>query len=291
MATSRFSGPLLLALVSLIWAFSFGMIKRWLGGLDSTAVSVLRVGFALLVFLPLLRLNAVRAPERFKLLLIGALQFGLMYVLYLRAFQYLRAYEVVLFTIFTPLYVALANHWTGHGKGSRIYLAVALATVGAGVVVWSSPSSRELLKGFGLMQVSNLCFAAGQIAYRQWRANHPELRDQHVFGWLYLGAVLLAGGYSSLMTDWSAFRPSATQWLVLAYLGIIASGLGFFWWNVGATRVKGATLAVFNNAKLPLGVACSLLIYREPVDVPRLVIGGGLVLAAILIAERAPTAA
>ena len=32
-----------------------------------------------------------------------------MYVLYLRAYSYLQAYEIVLFTIFTPVYVALLD--------------------------------------------------------------------------------------------------------------------------------------------------------------------------------------
>ncbi|MFM7261548.1 MAG: hypothetical protein ACKO3W_13190, partial [bacterium] len=46
------------------------------------------------------------------------------------------------------------------------------------------------------------------------------------------------------------------QWLTLIYLGVGASGVGFFLWNVGATKVAPATLAVMNNAKVPLGVAC-----------------------------------
>ena len=44
----------LLILVSLIWAFSFGLIKRFLGGVDSTFVTAIRLALALLVFLPLL---------------------------------------------------------------------------------------------------------------------------------------------------------------------------------------------------------------------------------------------
>ena len=46
---------LLLLLASLVWAFSFGLIKDQLAGLDPTAVAVLRLLCALLVFLPFLR--------------------------------------------------------------------------------------------------------------------------------------------------------------------------------------------------------------------------------------------
>ena len=48
--------PLLL-LVSLLWAFSFSLIKRHLGGLDSSFVAAVRLGLALLVFLPFVRLR------------------------------------------------------------------------------------------------------------------------------------------------------------------------------------------------------------------------------------------
>jgi drug/metabolite transporter (DMT)-like permease len=59
----------------------------------------------------------------------------------------------------------------------------------------------------------------------------------------------------------------------------------FFWWNVGATRVNTGTLAAFNNAKIPLGVACSLVFFGERTDIPRLLIGGVLMAAGVLIAE------
>ena len=45
-----------LVIVSLIWAFSFGLIKTYLVGLDPFVVSGIRIGIALLVFLPFLRL-------------------------------------------------------------------------------------------------------------------------------------------------------------------------------------------------------------------------------------------
>jgi drug/metabolite transporter (DMT)-like permease len=69
----------------------------------------------------------------------------------------------------------------------------------------------------------------------------------------------------------------------LLYLGLIASGLGFFLWNRGATRVDAGTLAVMNNAKIPLAVACSLLFFGESPDANmlRLAISAGFFAAAL----------
>ncbi len=50
--------------------------------------------------------------------------------------------------------------------------------------------------------------------------------------------------------------------------------------------LRPGTLAVFNNAKVPLGVACSLMFFQETADTPRLLGGLTLLAAAIWLAER-----
>ncbi len=276
----------LLLIVSLIWAFSFGLIKGRLAGLDPTAVAVLRLALAAAVFIPFLRLKAFSPRLSLAYAAIGAVQFGAMYVLYLRAFAHLQAYEVALFTIFTPVYLALLDAAVGRRFQPRHLAAAFLSVVGAGLVIWNAAPGSDVTTGFLLVQGSNLCFAAGQLAYKRLRAANPAGRDRELFGLLYVGALLATGLFSVFTTDWPAFRPTETQWLVLAYLGVLASGLCFFWWNLGATRVNTGTLAAFNNAKVPLGVACSLLFFGESADLPRLIASLVILGAAIWIAER-----
>ncbi len=275
-----------LLLVSLVWAFSFGLIKGRLGGLDPTAVSVVRLVLAAFVFLPFLRLRALPVRLSLAYAAIGAVQFGGMYVLYLRAFAHLQAYEVALFTILTPVYLALLAALADRRWHLHHLAAAALSVAGAGLVVWQAAPGSGVATGFLLVQGSNLCFAAGQLAYKRLRAAYPSGRDRDLFALLYVGAVVATAACSGLATDWGVFRPTANQWLVLAYLGVLASGLCFFWWNLGATRVNTGTLAVFNNAKVPLGVACSLLFFGERADPLRL--GASLLLlgAAVWLAER-----
>ncbi len=94
---------LALLVVSLLWAFSFGLIKGNLVGLDANFIAAARIGIAALVFLPFLRLKQVTRPLALRLLGIGALQFGVMYIAYNYSFKYLSAYEVALFTIFSTM--------------------------------------------------------------------------------------------------------------------------------------------------------------------------------------------
>ena len=279
-----------LLLVSFIWAFSFGLIKGKLGGLDPVAVAFVRMAVAALIFLPFLKPRALSMRSSFRLAVVGAAQFGMMYILYLHAFAYLQAHEIALFTIFTPLYLTLMDALLERRWRMRYLLAGALAVAGGAVVYWQRVETAGLVKGFLLVQVSNLCFAAGQLFYRRLRRRFPDdLQDHQVFAWLALGASLATGLASLLVTPWSHFAPSLEQWGVLLYLGAIASGLGFFLWNLGATQVNAGTLSVFNNLKIPLGIGCSLLFFNEQADLLRLVASLALFSLAVWVVESKNT--
>ena len=276
-----------LLLVSFIWAFSFGLIKNQLAGLDSTAVAVVRIALSALVFLPLLKPSLATPRQRFALCAVGALQFGLMYLLYLRAFHYLQSFEIALFTITTPFYLLLLDALFRRRFERAFWLAALLSIVGAAVIVWKKDAANvSSLTGLGLIQTSNICFAAGQLAYRRIREGMTKTPDFSVFGWLYLGAVAATGATSFAVGSWSNFHPSLSQWAVLIYLGVLSSGLCFFWWNRGATLVNAGTLAAMNNAKVPLGVACSLLFFGEHANWARLAVGGSLLAVAVYLAEQ-----
>lgn len=281
----------LLFLVSFVWAFSFGLIKDRLAGIDATAVATLRLALALVVFAPFLRKCRVSPRIHARLAAIGALQFGVMYLLYLRSYAYLEAYEVALFTITTPLFVALLEAALQRRFVLFHALAAVLSVAGAGVVLWHRINSHATLVGILLVQASNFCFAAGQVAWRRIRAKVDRgVSDAAMFAVLYVGAFAASAVWSAFTTDWAALRLTWPQAATLGYLGVLASGLCFFWWNIGATRVNAGTLAAFNNAKIPLAVACSLLFFGEHASLPRLLAGGALMAAGVAVAERRPAA-
>ncbi len=275
-----------LILTSLVWAFSYGLIKGQLTGIDSTALTVMRLLCAAIVFLPFLRIKLIPKRNAWRLVFIGAVQFGIMYALYLRAYDYLKAYEVVLFTIFTPIYIALLDAALERRWEWRHLLAAVLAIVGGGIIHWKNAPSSDLAIGFIVMQFSNLCFAVGQIAWRRERLRIPKVRDSQVFALLYVGGVAAALIASLFSTDWLNLRLTLNQVGVILYLGVIASGFGFFWWNLGATRVNAGTLAVMNNAKIPVGIVVSILVFNESADGPRLLMCGLIMLIAVGLAEN-----
>jgi len=133
------------------------------------------------------------------------------------------------------------------------------------------------------VQASNACFAVGQVLYRRLPDGAPGWRDRDVFAWLYLGGAAAALLAMMLGTGLPELDLGRGQLLVLLYLGLLASGVGFFLWNVGARRVSAGLLAVFNNVKVPLAVAVSLVFFREQADLLRLALGGAIILLALAL--------
>lgn len=273
-----------LLLVSLIWAFSFGLIKRHLAGVDSTFVAATRLGLSLLVFLPFLRLRHLDARAIASLAGIGAIQFGVMYLAYIESFHFLQAYEAALFTITTPIFVTLFADALDRRFRPWALAAALLAVAGTAVVVLRATQLQLTLTGLLLVQLSNAAFAVGQVLYRQWRAARPEVPDHHVFALLYAGAFVIAG--AGMATRDISVTLGNAQLLTLLYLGVLASGAGFFLWNLGATRVGTGQLAVMNNAKVPLGVTVALLCFGEQANLPALAASGVVLGAAVWLAGR-----
>lgn len=279
-----------LIVTSLLWAFSFGLIRHHLGHVDPRFVALSRLTLAALVFLPWLRMRGL--PLRFilSLCLLGALQFGLMYLLYLFAFRTLQAYEVAVLTISTPIWVCLCDNLLGRTFPLRPLLAAALACVGTAVVLGANGFVQAPWQGILLMQASNACFALGQVIYRRMRASQSEHAERSLFGWIYVGACLSVLPFAVSTLPNAFTQLTLRESSVLIYLGIVASGIGFFLWNHGATEVRTSTLAVMNNAKTPLGIVVSLTCFGESVHLGRLLLGGATMLVAALYAQRQESA-
>jgi drug/metabolite transporter (DMT)-like permease len=136
--------------------------------------------------------------------------------------------------------------------------------------------------GLLLVQAANMCFATGQVTYKRLMINN-KLDHKTVFGWFFIGALIVATVCFVLFGNTDKLPSTPIQWGVLIYLGIVASGLGYFGWNKGATLVNVGALAAMNNLLIPAGIVVNVLIWNTEADVLRLSIGAGIILAALLL--------
>jgi len=181
-----------LILVTLLWAFSFSLIGEYLAGsVDAYAAVAIRMLLAATLFSPILlfthaqQQSAFKKYIPFKLMSIGAVQIGIMYILLYHAFLYLSVAEVLLFTIFTPLYITLLDEFVLNRKPlpKVWWLAVILSIVGAGIIRYQDLSTNFLL-GFALVQGANIAFALGQVAYKRLELGSARTQVS-LYGWVF----------------------------------------------------------------------------------------------------------
>lgn len=289
---------------------------------DNYFIILVRFGLAFIVFLPFLlpfscfnhasneekkqvqnlesktAKNSITPRLKLSLIAIGAVQIGLMYICYYRSFAYLQIHEVALFTIFTPFYVSLFYDICSK-KFHALYLAsIALSVLGA-YVIKAGEISGDFLAGFLWIQGANACFGIGQSAYKYVMQTHAQksLKQAHfkqesfqresfkqarVFGYFYLGALCVGLPSFLLFGDTNALPKEPHQCAILLYLGVVASGLGYFLWNKGACKVNSGILAIMNNALIPIAIVANWLIWGQGVEnLARFLCGSALIVLSL----------
>ncbi|MCJ0974096.1 carboxylate/amino acid/amine transporter [Pseudomonas sp. PS1] len=273
-----------LVFVTLLWAYSFNLIGAHLAGqVDSYFAVLTRVLLAGAVFLPLTRWRGVAPGFIAGVTLVGALQFGVTYLCLYLSFNVLTVAEVLLFTVLTPLHVTLIDDAINRRFNPWALVAAAVAVLGAGIIRYDG-ITEDFLGGFLLMQLANFTFAAGQVGYKHLAHRYPsDIPLYRRFGYFFLGALVIVLPAWLLFGNPERLPSTSMQWGVLVWMGLLATALGQFCWNKGATLVDAGTLAVMNNMSVPVGLVLNLVIWGTETDLLLLTIGGLIILASLRI--------
>ncbi len=134
------------------------------------------------------------------------------------------------------------------------YLVTAAIAVLGAVFIKFAGINENFLVGFLVVQGADTITAIGQVGYKVVMEKRLEL-PQHTVFWLFLSRRSVCG-FSCFHVAGATQRNCLrhTSMGILLYLGLIASGLGYFMWNKGACMVNAGTLAVMNNVLVPAGL-------------------------------------
>lgn len=267
-----------LILATICFSLSFGLIKSQLVNLPSELVVFSRLFLASILFLPFLK--SANVKKHLIAFFVGIIQFGLMYLCFIKAFKYLQGNEVALLTTTTPIFVAIWSTLFG-ARFKFIYIVcILLSVLGAGIIVWQNLSFNEICRGVILMETSNCAFALGQVL---WKKLVNDTSAKYMSS-AYIGASLFV--LSLILTNHS-FNIISTitmpQILSILYLALIPTGIGFWLWNKGSVSVKYSTLAIMNNLKIPFAVLFSILLFQEKINLFNFIIGTSIIIIATII--------
>lgn len=258
---------LYLIIVSILWSFSFGIIKFGLTGVDSIFISFFRSLIAFIFFSSLTLYNIKKFSFDTKLIIIGAIQFGLMYVFYIQSYQYLPAYLIATFTITTPIFVVLFSQALMKESFSKNgILSIILVLIGSFMMRFNLANPLDYWFGFILIQCANMFFASGQIMFKKWHTENSDKDIVHNFSQMFFGATIVTSLFYFQTMDVKNIL-STTNLLSLIFLGLCSTGIGFLLWNIGATKVSNTRLAIMNNVVIPLAVLNSFFIFGEDINI------------------------
>jgi carboxylate/amino acid/amine transporter len=271
-----------LILVTILWAFSFSLIGEYLLFLDKYFLVFIRVFLSFLLFLPFMQFWGISLIFRVQLMFIGSVQIGVMYLFLYHSYNFLTVPEILLFTIFTPFYVTLIYDILSCRFHFLYLVGVGLAILGAFIMRYGNIGG-EFWAGFWLVQMANLCFALGQSVYKFVLKCNKDVVQWRVFGYFHLGALIIVAPAFWLLGDFEKIYPSLFQCVILAWLGLVASGIGYFLWNKGATTVDAGTLGIMNNALIPAGLIVNILIWNRVENYLTFTIGTTIILCSLIV--------
>ena len=276
----------LLIITTILWAFSFSLIGEYLAGsVDSYFSVLMRVGLAALVFLPFLRTRGQSLKTIVLYMLVGAMQLGIMYLFSFRAYVYLSVSEFLLFTVLTPLYITLIyDLMSGRRLRWSYAFSALLAVIGAGIIRYDQVTSH-FWTGLLLVQLSNISFAIGMVGYKRLMETRP-MPQHNAFAWFYMGAFMVAVVAWFMLGNAQKMPATTLQWGILVFLGVAASGVGYFMWNYGATQVDAGTLGIMNNMHVPAGLLVNLAIWHQQPHWPSFIIGAAVIVASLWVHRK-----
>lgn len=276
----------LLIITTILWAFSFSLIGEYLAGsVDSYFSVLMRVGLAALVFLPFLRTRGQSLKTIVLYMLVGAMQLGIMYLFSFRAYVYLSVSEFLLFTVLTPLYITLIyDLMSGRRLRWSYAFSALLAVIGAGIIRYDQVTSH-FWTGLLLVQLSNISFAIGMVGYKRLMETRP-MPQHNAFAWFYMGAFMVAVVAWFMLGNAQKMPATTLQWGILVFLGVAASGIGYFMWNYGATQVDAGTLGIMNNMHVPAGLLVNLAIWHQQPHWPSFIIGAAVIVASLWVHRK-----
>lgn len=244
---------LLMFVVPLIWSSNFVIGRVLVQHLPPFTITTARFGTALIILLAILKYKGLlKLPVREKIIPLALLGltgiFGFNTILYI-ALKYTTAVNSTIINSFNPVVVAvLSALWLKENPGLKQMLGLLLSFLGIVVIAtrgsWDILLSLSFNPGDILVFLNTFVWAFYTVMGRKIMSSMSPLE---MTAFANLAGVLFL--MPAMLYEWRGGIPALTpgQLLVLLYLAVFASVLGFLWWNKGVSEIGPARAAAFYN--------------------------------------------
>jgi drug/metabolite transporter (DMT)-like permease len=255
---------------------------------DVPVTSLLAVRFAAAAVVLALLLVLTRQPlvaargERWRLVFIGVLGYGVESALFFLALGRGTAATVTLLFYTYPVWVTVLSALFGIGMpGVLVGGSLVAAVAGAGVVVASSGGLDISGLGVAFALVSALTISFFLIALQVLIRRSPPLV---VSLWIAASAALAHGVYA-VASGTGRLPAWPEEWVALVAMGVLTSG-AFFFLFLGVRRLGAVRSSIIASLEPVAAALLALAFLGEPLR-PGVVVGGTLILGAAITASLA----
>lgn len=274
--------------VMVMWASSFIVIRAGGEHLSPGPMSLLRVGSAALVLLPLIIAGRVRLPSSRRVraaVVVWGVGWFAAYTIVLNASEVMiDAATAAMLVNIAPLIVAVVSGVLfGEGVSRRLLVGIAVAFGGIVLIAAATSTGRMAVSGVVLGVVAALLYAGSVLAQKQL-LNRVESTPMTVVGILAGAAACLPWGPELLREV--ADVPAGFVAAVI-YMGIFPTAIAFLLWGYALTRTPAGALTSSSLIVPGLTVVMAWVLLGETPP-PLAAVGGVLCLAGASFAV-APT--
>jgi drug/metabolite transporter (DMT)-like permease len=275
------------ALVSanLIWGAAPAATTAAQTNVDPLTIGAGRLGLAVLVFALLLRLRHERMATGREPAMLGLLGMTLYCVFHNYGLLFADATTTTLIGGAMPVLIAaLAVPVLGERLRGRqlVGLLLSMAGVAAIVLIGSGRSPQATLGGL-LPLASAVTFSLYAVRSRRsfgTASSLPIVAGATRYGFLFLlPGVAVEAALSGPPTV------TAMDAMLLLYLGVACSGLGFAIYGYAIVQLGAGRTAAFFNIRVISGVTLSMAMFGDALT-PARIVGGMLVLLGVAVASR-----
>jgi drug/metabolite transporter (DMT)-like permease len=222
-----------------------------------------------------------------KLLILGLVNIPINQFLFLKSMEYTSAPNVALAYALTPAFVYLMQVYSGKEKMSAYSsVGIFVAVLGTCLILFEKGVNFSS-RGF----IGDIMALMASFSWAYYTIKGKEFT--HKYGALYATGLTMFAGFA-LYIPIFYFLPvhidfasiSTNNWLQIAYLGLITSGVGYGIWYYALKKIDASKVSVFNNLQPVLTTVFSVLLFHQSIS-HIFVIGGLLILFGVFITQRA----
>lgn len=272
---ARISDILLTALAPAVWGSTYIVTTEALPSghpLTLAALRALPAGILLLALTRSLPPLAILG----RILVLGVLNFGLFWTfLFIAADRLPGGVAATLGAVQALMVIALARAWLGTPiRGGAVVAAIA-GVVGVALLLLGPAASLDPV-GILAGVLGAASMAAGTVLSRKWA---PPVSALSFTGWQLTagGAVLLP---VALLVEPALPTFSATNWMALAWIGLIGAAATYGLWFRGLARLEPAAVSMLGMVSPVVAVVLGWLWLQQSLT-PLQILGGSIVLASV----------